>query len=43
MFWALEALFVAEKSFVVNLNDKRIIEKDPSFHLTHQTLLSDHW
>ena len=43
VFWALEALFVAEKSFVVNLNDKRIIEKDPSFHLTYQTSMSDHW
>ena len=43
MFWALEALFVAEKSFVVNQNDKDIIEEDSSFHLTYQTLISDHW
>ena len=28
MFWALEALFVAEKSFVVNQSDKDIIEED---------------
>ena len=40
---ALEALFVAEKSFVVNQNDKKIIEEDSSFHLTYQTLISDHW
>ena len=43
MFWALEALFVAEKSFVVNQSDKDIIEEDSSFHLTYQTLISDHW
>ena len=43
VFWALEALFVAEKSFVVNQNDKKIIEEDSSFHLTCQTLISDHW
>ena len=43
VFWALEALFVAEKSFVVNQNDKDIIEEDSSFHLTYQTLISDHW
>ena len=43
MFWALEALFVAEKSFVVNQNDKETIEEDSSFHLTYQTLISDHW
>ena len=41
--WALEALFVAEKSYVVNQNDKKIIEEDSSFHLTHQTLISVHW
>ena len=40
---ALEALFVAEKSFVVNQNDKKIIEEDSSFHLTYQTSISDHW
>ena len=40
---ALEALFVAEKSFVVNQNDKKIIEEDSSFHLTYQTLISVHW
>ena len=40
---ALEALFVAEKSFVVNQNDKKIIEEDSSFHWTHQTLISVHW
>ena len=28
VFWALEALFVAEKSFVVNQNDWKIIEED---------------
>ena len=43
VFWALEALFVAEKSFVVNQNDKKIIEEDSSFHLTYQTLISVHW
>ena len=43
VFCALEALFVAEKSFVVNQNDKKIIEEDSSFHLTCQTLISDHW
>ena len=43
VFWALEALFVAEKSFVVNQNDKKIIEEDSSFHLTYQTSISDHW
>ena len=43
VFWALEALFVAEKSFVVNQNDKDIIEEDSSFQLTYQTLISDHW
>ena len=43
VFWALEALFVVEKSFVVNQNDKKIIEEDSSFHLTCQTLISDHW
>ena len=43
VFWALEALFVVEKSFVVNQNDKKIIEEDSSFHLTYQTLISDHW
>ena len=43
VFWPLEALFVAEKSFVVNQNDKDIIEEDSSFHLTYQTLISDHW
>ena len=42
-FRALEALFVAEKRFVVNQNDKKIIEEDSSFHLTYQTLISDHW
>ena len=42
-FKALEALFVAEKSFVVNQNDKETIEEDSSFHLTYQTLISDHW
>ena len=41
--WALESLFVAEKSFVVNQNDKRIIEEDPSFHLAYQTSISDDW
>ena len=39
----LEALFVAEKSFVVNQNDNKIIDEDSSFHLTYQTLISDHW
>ena len=43
VFWALEALFVAEKSFVVNQNDWKFIEEDSSFHLTYQTLISDHW
>ena len=43
VFWALEAFFVAEKSFVVNQNDKKNIEEDSSFHLTYQTLISDHW
>ena len=42
-FWALESLCVAEKCFVVNQNDKKIIEEDSSFHLTYQTLISDHW
>ena len=42
-FWALEALFVAEKRFVVNQNDSKFIEEDSSFHLTCQTLISDHW
>ena len=42
-FRALEALFVAENSFVVNQNDKKIIEEDSSFHLTYQTSISDHW
>ena len=28
---ALEALFVAEKSFVVNQNDKKILKKTPAF------------
>ena len=32
---ALEALFVAEKSLVLNQNDKKIIEEDSSFHLTY--------
>ena len=32
VFWALEALFVAEKSFVVNQNDGKFIEDGPSFH-----------
>ena len=41
--WALEALFVAEKSIVVNENDRKIIEEDSSFHLTYQTLISDDW
>ena len=36
VFWALEALFVAEKSFVVNQNDKDIIEEDSSFHVKVQ-------
>lgn len=40
---ALEALFVAEKSSAVNQNDKKTIEEDSSPHLTHQTLISDHW
>ena len=35
-------MFVAEKSFVVNQNDKKNIEEDSSFHLTCQTLISDH-
>ena len=43
VFWALEALFVAETSYVVNQNDKKNIEEDSSFHLTYQTLISDHW
>ena len=43
VFWTLEAFFVAEKSFVVNQNDKKIIEEDSSFHLTYQTSISDHW
>ena len=43
VFWALEAFFVAEKSVVVNQNDKKIIEEDCSFHLTYQTSISDHW
>ena len=41
VLWALEALFVAEKSIVVNENDRKIIEEDSSFHLTYQTLISD--
>ena len=28
---ALEALFVAEKSFVVNQNDKKLLKKTPAF------------
>ena len=43
VFWALDALFVAEKSFVVIENDWKFIEEDSSFHLTYQTLISDHW
>ena len=43
VFWALDALFVAEKSFVVNQNDNKTIEEDSSFHLRYQTLISDHW
>ena len=38
---ALQALFVAEKSFVVNQNHWKFIEEDSSFHLTYQTLISD--
>ena len=41
VLWALEALFVAEKSIVVNENDRKFIEEDSSFHLTYQTLISD--
>ena len=43
VFWALEAFFVAEKSFAVNQNDKKNIEEASSFHLTHQNSISDHW
>ena len=43
VFWALEALFVAEKGIVVNENDGKFVEEDSSFHLTYQTLISDHW
>ena len=43
VFWALEALFVTEESFVVIQNDTKNIEEDSSFHLTYQTLISDHW
>ena len=31
LFWALEALFVVEKSFVVNQNDKKLLKKTPAF------------
>ena len=41
VFWALEALFVAEKGIVVNENDGKFVEEDSSFHLTYQTLISD--
>ena len=41
VFWALEALFVDEKSVVVNENDRKMIEEDSSFHFTYQTLMSD--
>ena len=40
VFWALEALFVAEKG--IDENDRKIIEEDSSFHLTYKTLISDH-
>ena len=35
VFWALEALFVDEKSIFVNENDRKMIEKDSSFHLIY--------
>ena len=41
VFWALEALFVDEKSIFVNENDKKMIGEDSSYHLTYQTLMSD--
>ena len=41
VFWALEALFVDEKSIVVDENDRKFVEEDSSFHLTYQTLISD--
>ena len=41
VFWALEALFVDEKSVVVNENDRKMIEEDSIFHFTYQTLMSD--
>ena len=40
-FWALEALFVDEKSVAVNKNDRKFVEENSSFHLTYQTLISD--
>ena len=43
MFWTLGALFVTEEIFVGIQNDNIIIEEDPSFHLTYQTSISDHW
>ena len=43
VFWALDSLFVTEESFVVIQNDTKNIEEDSSFHLTYQTLISDHW
>ena len=43
VLWALEALFAAGKSVVVNENDRKIIEEDSSFHLPCRTLIFDHW
>ena len=34
VFWALEALFVDEKSIFVNETDRKMIEEDSSLHLT---------
>ena len=41
VFRALQALFVDEKSIVVNENDRKFVAEDSSFHLTYQTLISD--
>ena len=41
VFWALEALFVDEKSIFVKENGKKMIGEDSSYHLTYQTLMSD--